>query len=84
VRRIVDDFNVSTGFPIAHRWQELHGPLAAGRRLLPKVPFVLGGEYAVENLYAGRAVEGMRVRGHLATQLVGLPDGAPIEYKVVE
>ena len=68
---IVDDFNVSTGFPIAHRWQELHGPLAAGLRLLPKVPFVLGGEYAVENLYAGRAVEGMRVRGHLATQLVG-------------
>jgi hypothetical protein len=83
-RRIVDDFNVSTGFPIAHRWQELNGPLASGLRLLPKVPFVLRGEYAVENLYAGRAVEGMRVRGHLATQLVDLPEGAQIEYKLVE
>ena len=56
----------------------------AGRRLLPKIPFALGGEYVVENLYAGRAVDGMRVRAHLATQLVDLPDGAQIEYKVVE
>jgi hypothetical protein len=83
-RQVVDDFNVSTGFPIVHQWQELHGPLAAGLRLLPKVPFVLGGDYAVENLYAGRAVEGMRARGHLATQLVDLPEGAQIDYKLVD
>jgi hypothetical protein len=83
-RQIVDDFNVSTGFPMAHRWQEAHGPLAAGLRLLPKTPFVLGGEYALANLYAGRAVEGMRARGNLATQLIDLPDGAQIEYRRID
>lgn len=81
--RILGDFNTLTGYSLAHEWQLRFGPLPIGRRLVPKIPFVLGGEYSVENLYACSAVEGMKVRANLARQLVDVPEGGKIEYKVV-
>jgi hypothetical protein len=68
-----------TGHPVAHEWQSVHGPLAPGKRLVAKVPFVLGGEFAVSNLRVMDSVDGMTARGELAQQIVGLPDGAPIK-----
>ena len=73
---ILDDHDVLTGYSLAHEWQDRHGALPEGRRLLPKVPFVLGGDFAIGNLYCAGAVEGMRARASLATQLRDVPDGA--------
>ena len=81
---MLTDFELHTGFPLAHQWQERHGPLANGQRLLPKIPFVTGGKFSVENLYACDAVRGMRVRAELARQIRDLPDGTRITYKIVE
>ncbi|MFA9430360.1 SMI1/KNR4 family protein [Egicoccus sp. AB-alg2] len=81
---VLDDYAVLTGHPLAHAWQAQHGPLQAGQRLVPKIPFVLGGEFTVENLHALDAVEGMRRRGALARQLRDLPDGARVTYRVVD
>lgn len=39
---LLSDYEVLTGYPLAHQWQKQNGQLAAGKRLLPKVPFVLG------------------------------------------
>lgn len=50
----------------------------------PRTPFALGGDLAVENLYAASQVELMRVRGRLATQLQGLPDGAQVTLKLTD
>lgn len=61
-----------------------HGVLVEGQRLVPKLPFVAGGEFEVDNLYAADAVEGMRARGNLAVQIRDLPDGAQISYRIVE
>lgn len=82
--RILADYELLTGFPLAHAWQLSHGQLPVTKRLLPKRPFVLGGEFVVENLYALDAVEGMRLRAELATQLRNLPDGASVTFKIVE
>lgn len=82
--RLITDYPVLTGYPVAHEWQELHGPLKAGERLVPKRPFVLGGEFAPDNLYPLEAAEGMRVRADLAQQLRTLPDGAKVRYRVVK
>lgn len=71
-----------TGFPIAHSWQLLHGRVPAGMRLIPKRPFVLGGEYSVDNLYLLNAVEGMRLRAEIATQVRYLPDGSVVELEI--
>ncbi|CAN7142846.1 SMI1/KNR4 family protein [Acidovorax sp. LjRoot38] len=72
-----------TGYPLAHSWQMLNGPIARGKRLLPKIPFILGGKYEVNNLFAVDAVKGMRYRGELWEQLRDLPDGAKVRLKAL-
>jgi len=81
---VLDDFEFLTGYPLAHAWQERHGPLAVNERLVPKQLFVLGGEYSVDNLYALDAVEGMRLRADVAMQLADLPDGTSVTLKIIE
>jgi hypothetical protein len=81
--QILADYEQLTGFPLAHAWQVRHGRLAVTDRLLPKRPFVLGGEYTIENLYVLDAVQGMRLRSELARQIATLPDGAEVNFKIV-
>lgn len=81
---VLTDYQLLTGFPVAHSWQAVHGPLSHGMLLLPKKPFVLGGEFGPENLYALDAAQGMRLRGELATQIRDLSDGASVSFKIVE
>ncbi|PWU12237.1 MAG: SMI1/KNR4 family protein [Verrucomicrobia bacterium] len=79
---ILEDHKVRTGWPLAHFWQLRHGPLRHGGRLLPKVPFVLGGQFTVENLYELNDLEGMRVRADIATQLKACPDGSKVVIRI--
>lgn len=73
-----------TGYPVAHEWQARHGALVEGQRLVPRLPFVTGGAFEIDNLCSAHAVEGMRARGSLAVQIRDLPDGAKIRYRIVE
>jgi len=34
-RIVLDDYNVLTGYPLGKEWQQMHGRLAPGTRLLP-------------------------------------------------
>lgn len=79
---IVSDYEVLTGYSLAHRWQKQNGLIPAKKRLLPKVPFVAGGEFVLENLYLADVVEAMRFRAEIANQIKGLPDGAQIQVKI--
>jgi len=81
---IVGDYDVLTGYPLAHQWQSRNGPLPANKRLLPKVPFVAGGEFVMGNLYLADAAEGMKFRADIANQIKSLPDGAQIRFNVVD
>lgn len=81
---IIDDYENLTGYRLAHAWQELHGELIANMRLLPKIPFVIGGEFALSNLYLSDAVVGMKLRADMAKQIKYLPDGAQIKLKINE
>jgi hypothetical protein len=81
--RILEDYEYETGYPLARQWQALHGPLPHGERLLPKIPFVLGGEYKVENLYAAPALKGMEFRADMWRQIRDLPDGSEIKINIV-
>ena len=80
--KILIDYNVSTGYRIAHEWQKLHGPLPARHRLMPKTPFVLGGDYALANLVAIDSVRLMKNMGNLAHQIYRLADGTKIQFKL--
>jgi hypothetical protein len=74
--RMLTEFNLHTGYPVAHEWQSLYGGIAPGWRLLPKAPFVPGGNPLAENFYECEVVTGMRMRGHRARQLADAPNGA--------
>jgi hypothetical protein len=81
---ILEEYEVLTGYPLAHDWQVRFGPLQSGTRLIPKIPFVLGGEFELGNVFAGDAVQGMRMRGEVAVQIRDLPDGTKVQYRIVE
>lgn len=82
--QIISDYNVWTGYPLAHQWQKEFGFLPYEKRLMPKVPFVLGGEFELDNLSPIEVLSGMRTRANLAKQIIDLPDGAQIEFKIIE
>ncbi|BDP42706.1 hypothetical protein DAETH_26750 [Deinococcus aetherius] len=71
-----------SGWSLAQAWQSQYGSLLQDHRLVPTQPFVLGGAFDMGNLKAVPAVEGMRFRGHLATQLRDLPNGAKIQLTI--
>jgi hypothetical protein len=71
-----------SGYPLAHSWQVANGALPSGQRLVPKQPFVLGGPFDSDNLYALPAIEGMLLRADLASQIRDLPDGTQIRYVI--
>lgn len=81
--KILEDYNYETGYQFAHDWQLQNGPLPTGKRLLPKIPFVLGGAYEVENLYAADPLKGMMFRADIWRQIRDLPDGSQVKLKVI-
>ncbi|HKJ51573.1 MAG TPA: SMI1/KNR4 family protein, partial [Gammaproteobacteria bacterium] len=70
--------------PLAHQWQVIHGQLPARKRLVPKIPFVAGGEFSIENLFLIDAVEGMKYRADIAIQIKDLPDGTQVKLNIVD
>jgi hypothetical protein len=80
---LLTDYPALTGQPLAHAWQVAHGALKAEVRLMPKRPFVLGGEFSIDNLAPVDSTEGMRFRGDLAIQLRDLPDGSEVRLRVI-
>lgn len=78
---VLRDYDVETGWSVAHEWQLKHGPLRAGDRLLPKKPFVLGGEYTADNLVAVEASQAMHKLATLYRQIRDVPDGTTLTVK---
>jgi len=78
---ILRDLNYRTGHSIAHDWQMQHGPMPIGHRLVPKIPFVTGGKFDLENLYLISDVEAMRFRGSIARQIRDVPDGGNVTFE---
>jgi len=72
---------VRTGYPIAHEWQLQNGKLAAGTRLIPKLPFVCGGPFRVDNMHVMNDVQAMQFRASIANQIRDLPDGTSIRFR---
>jgi len=80
--KILGNYNLYTGFPLAHEWQKKNGALKNNQRLSPVTPFALGGKFELENLKAIDSIELMRWRADLHNQIKDIPDGAPIKLKI--
>ncbi|WP_170224604.1 SMI1/KNR4 family protein [Actinokineospora cianjurensis] len=78
---LFDDPAYHTGYPLAQAWQEHHGALPSDTRLLPKIPFFVGGKYEVDNLFPSDSATGMRTRAAVAAQIKDLPNGTTITFR---
>jgi hypothetical protein len=76
--RLLDNFEEDTAWPLAHEWQTLHRGLRPDERLLPKQPFVLGGDYVVENLSVVGCRSAMAYWARLYKATRNVPDGGRI------
>ena len=76
--KMLEDFDYETGWSLAQKWQATHGPLPNGYRLLPKIPFVVGGDYAAENLQAVKQDAAMEAYARLYRQIKDVPDGQKV------
>jgi hypothetical protein len=74
-KRLLENYEDDTAWPLAHDWQLLNGVLPPHMRLLPKLPFVLGGEYEVDNLIAVECHRAMEYWGKLYDAIRNVPDG---------
>lgn len=79
---VLTDYNYWTGYQIAHEWQKNNGILDINERLAPKIPFVLGGEYKIENITKTGLIDSLKFRSNLASQILNLPDGAQIKLQI--
>lgn len=79
---LLDDYDAITGHSLARLWQTENGPIPPRKRLVPRVPFVLGGEFNLKNLYLADLVDAMRFRADLARQVRGVADGVSVVLKV--
>jgi hypothetical protein len=84
IQLILDESKVRTGESLAIEWAEKFGPIPRGMRLVPKMPFVLGGEYTLDNLSLQDSVQAMRFRGHLARQLLDKPDKSKLRIRFTD
>lgn len=71
---LLDHRNV-TGWPLAEEWQRANRPLRVGERLVPRQPFVLGGDYELSNLRALPEREMVDRYSRLASAIASAPDG---------
>ncbi len=64
--------------------REQCGPLGEGRKYCLKLPGVLGGRYAAENLASAPLYELIRLSGDVARQMQGKPDGTRVKLNLVD
>lgn len=75
---ILSDYRVLTGYSLAHDWQVTNGEISQGYRLAPKIPFVAGGLFELDNLYLGKSFELLKARANIAIQIRDVPEGGSI------
>ncbi len=79
--KLLSDWNLYTGYSLASEWQTENGPLESGYRLVPKIPFVLNGDFASSNLYAMESSAAMKLRSSIAAQIRGKADGTKVTFR---
>lgn len=78
LRDVRADPDGTLGCHFLAQWELSNGKLRSGHRLTPRIPFVLGGCYRLDNIVSVSADEIMAFRSDLACQIRGLPHGTRV------
>jgi hypothetical protein len=71
-----------TGQSFIIKWEEIMFPLNYDERLTPKMPFILEGEYHLNNVRVEKLGKILEFNSNIAKQIFDLPDGTPFKIKV--
>lgn len=82
-KEILEDYEVLTGYNLARKWQKANGVIEDTTVLTPITPFILGGEFELDNLYKMDVIKVMLYRAGIARQIRDLPDGAEIQLDII-
>jgi hypothetical protein len=66
------------GEELLQNWSARFGQLQPGYRLTPKMPFIFGGTYELDNIVAMPIGDILQFRAEIARQVKDLPDGARV------
>ncbi len=80
---VLSDYQVITGYTLAHSWQKINGPIPSGHRLAPKTPFVAGGLYELDNLHICKSLKLMKAATNIALQIRDTPDDSSVQLVVI-
>lgn len=75
---VLSDIELSTGWNFARQWQIKNGAIPPGMRLSPKIPFVLGGDYNIDNMFLADSFEICAFRYNLYKQIKNMSDGESV------
>lgn len=78
---IEEDLDYLAGLSYARKWKKYHN-LGLDQRILPEVPFVIGGEYSLENFDISTFPYYISYNAQLAKQIFNLKDGENIELVI--
>lgn len=85
VDTIFNDIDYYTGISLINLLEpNVKEDLSHGFRLCPKYPFVLGGEYQLDNLYLKYFDENIKYNSSIAKQIYNLKDGQSINLIILE
>ncbi|MCW5547562.1 MAG: hypothetical protein KIT44_01215 [Opitutaceae bacterium] len=73
--------NFYTGESLLREWTHTHAPLKMGQQLCPRLPFIAGGEYSLDNVYPLNWEKNIKLRHSVFEQIKNLPDGTKIEVR---
>lgn len=76
--KILSDYDYETGWSLAHEWQVNNREIQLGERLLPKIPFAMGGEFEENNLTPIMIGPAMKNYCHLYNQTLHAKQGEKI------
>jgi len=82
LRVLSEDTDYLTGRHLLKKWNAKNKPLEFGQRLCAKKPFIIGGEYDLENLYAQYFPTYLSSNANIARQVHNAPDGTQVILKV--
>jgi len=77
-KTILDNYNYYTGYQLAYEWQKKNRKLKDNERLIPKIFFVLGGDFKIDNLYPMDRLDALNLRLDFYNKLKNLSDNDKI------
>lgn len=83
LNKLDDHLEYFTGVNVLNDWLS-NNKFEFGYRLCPKIPFIMGGEYKVNNLYGSKFPDFIKSYANIARQVYNLPDGTPVKLNMTK